>query len=166
MFKAVFIFILASLINACSLYPAAIRLPEDGSYEMLAGSKHGCDSALSSRGNSFYRTFFRFKQDPYLIENTEYFDSWYRGYIYCFHVINARAFSAVDAWVEPEHSWFWNRNEESMTPAIPKWPWAQGAFSLSFPVGDNAGIKLPGQGENAWDNFFVSCKAIWQCPNE
>ena len=142
------------------LTPAHIKLPQYGSHAMLSGIKQGCNSAHSSRGNSMYRTFFRFELDVNQIEDTEYFDSWYRGYLYCFHIINRRAFSAIDSNLTPEHVWFWNRGK-SGNPGI-KWPWDQG---VKIPGQGEGGIQAPGQGSGwKWNtDFFGNCKGIWQC---
>ena len=111
--------------NGCSKYfwgsPAAIKLPKYGSYAMLKGMKEGCNSAHSSRGNSFQRTLFRFELSHELIQDIEYFDSWYRGYIYCFHVVHRRSFAAggqIDDRM-PDHDWFWNGNKSNNSI---KWP--------------------------------------------
>ena len=164
----IIIYILLILHTAsCSKYfwgsPAPIKFSKYGSYSMLKGLREGCNSAHSSRGNSFQRVLFKFELSHELIEDIEYFDSWYRGYIYCFHVVHRRAFAAggqIDDRMQPEHSWFWNKNNEG-NPGI-KWPLDQGIPFLNY--GD--GIKLPGQQEGwHWNKnlFGGNCKGVWQC---
>lgn len=154
-FKRYFTFIALLLFTlSCSLDPAVLHLPKEGSFELLAGSRDGCDSGFSSRGNSFYRTFYKFSQKPELIENDEYFDAWYRGYIYCFHIANKRQFTEIDADLDPAYAKFWNGDYPNENPQI-RWPWDQGV-----PMPDH-GIKLPGQGEFHWNTMFMGCKTIF-----
>lgn len=159
------LYILILSLGNCSKYiisPAHIKLPKYGSYALLTGMRQGCNSAHSSRGNSLYRTFFKFELDAKQIENAEYFDSWYRGYVYCFHLVNRRAFSPIDSNMEPEHAWFWN-NKNSGNPKV-GWAFGQG---VSLP-GFGEKIKLPGQEEGwHWNNnlFGGNCQGIWQCAN-
>ena len=158
-FLRILLIILLNIQISCSKYvisPSQVKLPEYGSKQMLSGIRDGCDSAHSSRGNSMYRSFFTFTQSPELIEDDEYYDAWYRGYIYCFHIINRNAFGSIDSFLEPEHSWFWaNRQGHNSTL---KWTWNQGVD-----VKLNASLKFIGEGENWWNNMFKGCKGIYQC---
>ena len=151
-------------LESCSRYiiaPAHVKLPKYGSFAMLTGTRQGCNSAFSSRGNSMYRTFFKLELDSNQIEDPEYFDSWYRGYILCFHLVNRRAFSSIDTNIEPEHAWFWNKGK-SGNPKI-GWALDQG---IKLPGQGGGGIKLPGQKEGwHWNThlFGGNCQGIWQC---
>lgn len=145
---------------SCSKYiitPAQIKLPKYGSEQLLSGIRDGCDSAHSSRGNSLYRTFFTFTQQPELISDDEYYDAWYRGYIYCFHIINRNAFGTIDSAIEPEHNWFWAKGGNNHGSAM-KWTWDSGVD-----IKLNASLKMIGEGENWWNTMFVGCKGIYQC---
>jgi hypothetical protein len=167
----IFILIITLLITSCSssvapkhkskkpfwFSPDFARLQQGGSAEMQAGLIHGCETAHSSRGNSFSRTFSGFKQDPNLVEDSEYFDSWYRGYIYCFHIVNAVGFSPIDGNMVIAHSSFWN-DGANLNPAL-TWPWDQGT---KLP-GQGEKIKMLGEGEVWWNGMFQGCKGILQC---
>ena len=142
--------------NSCSRYiisPKRIKLPEYGSHQMIQGTRDGCDSAHSSRGNSLYRVLFKHRMDGYLIEDSEYYDAWYRGYIYCFHIVNQSTFTSIDSDMVPAHAFFWNKGE-SGNPEI-EWPFEQGVTK------NTQGIKLPGEGD--FYNILGGCKGIWQC---
>ena len=151
----------------CSKYiisPSQIKLPEYGSKQMLTGIRDGCDSAHSSRGNSLYRTFFKFEQKPELILDDEYYDAWYRGYIYCFHIVNRRAFGSIDDNFQSEHGeWFWAK-EGYNHKGIDSFLDTKG-IDLDF----NGGIKMPGEGQAWWNTGLFGnfgkhkCKGIFQC---
>ena len=125
---------------------------------MLQGTRDGCDSAHSSRGNGLLKTFFNFEQKSELIEDDEYYDSWYRGYIYCFHIVNKRSFSSIDAFMTPEHGWFWNKGAGG-NPKV-DWPFAS-AFNWST-TGD---VIKPLQMDWHWNEGLLGnhCKGIFQC---
>lgn len=145
---------------SCSKYiitPSQIKLPEYGSRQMLDGIRDGCDSAHSSRGNTLYRNFFTFTQNPELISDDEYYDSWYRGYIYCFHIVNRNAFGSIDSFLEPEHSWFWAKSSYNHG-SITAW-----SLDSGVDIKLNASLKFIGEGENWWNNMFKGCKGIYQC---
>ena len=144
-------------LGSCSISPYTIHLPQEGSYQLVKGVRDGCDSAHSSRGNSMYRTFYKFQQDPYLITDDEYFHSWYRGDIYCFHIINRRAFKSIDSDLEPAHSNFWGAGRPKidfpLEQGVPT-PWS------------HEGIKLFGESESSgggvwWNNMFKGCKTVF-----
>lgn len=138
---------------SCSLYSPTIKITKEGSYETLAGTKDGCDSSISARGNSFYRMFYSFQQRPELMHSHEYFDAWYRGYIYCFHFVNRRQFTPIDNDLQPGYYKFWSLGKNE-NPKV-AWPWDQGV-----PMIDH-GIKFPGEGDFHWNNLFVGCKTIF-----
>ncbi len=153
-----------SALTSCSkyvLYPANIDLPKYGSYGLVKGARQGCNTAMYSRGNSFQKMFFRYEQDGELMADDEYYDAWRRGYLYCFHIVNRYAFEPIDAFIEPEHKWFWLRPESHKSKAgnpTVAYPLAQGV-DLNF----GGGVRLPGQGEAWWNTMFVGCKGIFQC---
>ena len=153
--------LIVSMISqmACSKYiitPAQIKLPEYGSRQLLVGVRDGCDTAHSSRGNSLYRTLFGFEQKPELILDDEYYDAWYRGYIYCFHIINRNAFGSIDAYLKPEHQWFWAKGAYNHKGI--EWAWSQGVD-----INLNAKLKFIGEGENWWNGMFKGCQGLFQC---
>lgn len=52
--------------------------------ETKRGMFDGCFSAYQSRGGSFYKTQFYFRQDPKMAANEKYTFAWGRGYTACF----------------------------------------------------------------------------------
>jgi hypothetical protein len=64
----------------------------DGTPTFKQGWKDGCENALYSRGNTFYRTKYHgFKYSPELIENPEYKFGYGKAYSYCFTLNTAGA---------------------------------------------------------------------------
>ncbi|NDF12558.1 MAG: hypothetical protein EB060_07095 [Proteobacteria bacterium] len=57
----------------------------EGPPEYVQGWKDGCESGMSAYGNSFYRTFYKFKQDPAMVKNETYYRTWQDSFNYCRH---------------------------------------------------------------------------------
>lgn len=51
--------------------------------EYLKGWDDGCQSGLSTMVNGYYKSFYEFKQDPYMISNSVYYKAWKDSYHYC-----------------------------------------------------------------------------------
>lgn len=142
---------------SCSVSPYTIELPQEGSYQLVKGVRDGCDSAHSSRGNSLYRTFYKFTQEPSLMEDDEYAHAWYRGYIYCFHVVARRAYNPIDSDLTPAHKNFWGANKPKV-----EFPYSEGVPT----PWSNDGVKIFGESESSgggvwWNNMFKGCKTIF-----
>ena len=157
--KLIIIILLLSSCNKYSLLSSyRIKLPKHGSYETLQGFRDGCDSAHSSRGNSFTRMFFKYRQTPGLVENDKYAWSWFRAYIYCFHIVVQTNFSSIDSDITPQHgNFFWNRNGEKKGDPSIEFPWQQG---VSLDMG--ARVQIPGQGDTTTADLFYNCNAIFR----
>lgn len=54
-----------------------------GSPEYLQGWDDGCKTGLSTMVPGYYKSFYKFKQDPYMINNSVYYKSWKDAYTYC-----------------------------------------------------------------------------------
>ena len=54
-----------------------------GSPEYLKGWDDGCKTGLSTMVNGYYKSFYQFKQDPYLASNPVYYKAWKDSYTYC-----------------------------------------------------------------------------------
>ncbi len=59
------------------------HMPEGGSAEYEKGWKQGCESGLSGMTNSFYQSFYVFKQDNSMLTNEVYYKAWKDSYDYC-----------------------------------------------------------------------------------
>lgn len=51
--------------------------------EYLKGWDDGCKTGLSTMVNGYYKSFYAFKQDPYMIDNVVYYQAWKDSYTYC-----------------------------------------------------------------------------------
>ena len=90
------IFVATLVISGCQWFRGAdttffsgtnIKIPE-GTPTFKKGFRDGCESVLSSRGNTFYRARYKgFKYDPRLIDDSEYKFAVSRGYGFCFNYI-------------------------------------------------------------------------------
>ncbi|MFT4718790.1 MAG: hypothetical protein ACI9IL_001131 [Rickettsiales bacterium] len=94
--SACLIFVTTLIVSGCQWLKGAdttflsgtnIKIPE-GTPTFKKGFRDGCESVLSSRGNTFYRTRYKgFKYDPRLIDDSEYKFAVSRGYGVCFNYI-------------------------------------------------------------------------------
>lgn len=90
--KTASILLLCSMLTACvggvpnSMRPANRlfeHMPENGSDEYKQGWTEGCESGMSGMTNSFYQSFYVFKQDNQLLTNEVYYKAWKDSYDYC-----------------------------------------------------------------------------------
>ncbi len=51
--------------------------------DYLAGWNDGCDTGLSTMVPGYYKSFYKFKQDAYMINNARYYKAWKDSYTYC-----------------------------------------------------------------------------------
>lgn len=51
--------------------------------EYVKGWDDGCKTGLSTMVNGYYKSFYGFKQDPYMIGDKTYFQAWNDAYTYC-----------------------------------------------------------------------------------
>lgn len=57
--------------------------PKGGSANFRLGWKHGCETGISATANRFQRSFYKFKQDYRLADNSSYYTAWKTAYNYC-----------------------------------------------------------------------------------
>lgn len=90
--KKYLIILILIFINSCRWFEGAdttyfsmtnFKIPE-GSPSFKKGYKDGCSTALYSRGNTFYRTKYKYSFDTKMIDNEEYRFAFARAYGYCF----------------------------------------------------------------------------------
>jgi len=93
--KLVLLFLLIPLLPACYNAPDALKpapwiksmMPKDAPNNFKRGWIDGCETGLASMTNSFYKTFYTFKQDPKLREDATYYKAWKSTYNFCRHYI-------------------------------------------------------------------------------
>jgi hypothetical protein len=54
-----------------------------GSAEYLKGWDDGCKTGLSTMVSGYYKSFYGFKQDPYMVDNPSYYKAWKDAFTYC-----------------------------------------------------------------------------------
>lgn len=64
------------------------------------GWDDGCNTGMGTMTYSYYKSFYKFKQDVNLVDNPEYYKAWKDAYTYCRHY----AFKWAD--------WGWDFKEE------------------------------------------------------
>lgn len=63
--------------------PFRMGPPPPGNETFRLGWKHGCNTGLSTMGPNYYKSFYRFEQDPMMTSNAEYYKAWKDAYTYC-----------------------------------------------------------------------------------
>lgn len=95
--KFIGLFILLTLISGCvvpwkifsadsKFAPKPYRMgspPKDANPDYLEGWNDGCETGLSTMNHSYYKSFYKFKQDPYKLNNERYYKAWRDSYHYC-----------------------------------------------------------------------------------
>lgn len=61
------------------------QVPEHFPAKLKKAWLDGCNSGMGSMTNSFYRSFYRFQQDPRLRKDVEYYKVWKDTYNFCRH---------------------------------------------------------------------------------
>jgi len=56
---------------------------KDASEEYKKGWDDGCKTGMSMMVNGYYKSFYGFKQDPYMVENPVYYKAWKDSFTYC-----------------------------------------------------------------------------------
>jgi hypothetical protein len=75
------------LMGVVACKPRSIMMADnpDGPPEYQQAWKDGCESGMSTYGNSFYKTFYSYKMDPNLRDNELYYRTWKDAFNYCRH---------------------------------------------------------------------------------
>jgi hypothetical protein len=58
-------------------------MPKNDMPEYTQGWQEGCESGMSGMTNSFYSSFYTFKQDKTMMKNEIYYKAWKDSYDYC-----------------------------------------------------------------------------------
>lgn len=61
------------------------QVPENAPNKYKEGWKHGCESGLASMTNSYFKSFYKFRQNKKLITNKSYYKAWKDTYDFCRH---------------------------------------------------------------------------------
>jgi len=56
---------------------------KNASPEYVKGWDDGCETGLSTMVTDYYKSFYTYKMDPYMIDNATYFKAWNDSYTYC-----------------------------------------------------------------------------------
>ena len=63
--------------------PAGMGDAPKGPPEFEAGWHDGCETGMGTMTSNYYKTFYKFKQDPSMIHNKMYYQAWKDSYTYC-----------------------------------------------------------------------------------
>ena len=63
--------------------PLGMGKVPDGHPIFQAGWNDGCETGLGTMSSNFYKTFYKYKQDPKMIMNKMYYQAWKDAYTYC-----------------------------------------------------------------------------------
>ncbi len=95
MAKIIFYLGLLLIISSCYNVPKIVKpaswvfnqMPKDAPPIFKQAWKDGCESGLSSMTNNYYKTFYRFTQDPVLRKDPVYYKTWVDTFTFCRHYI-------------------------------------------------------------------------------
>lgn len=89
------ILILCIFLGSCSLTnaPDALKpmpwlfkqMPDNAPNKYKEGWKHGCETGLSSMTNSYFKSFYQFRQNKQHLTNKTYYKAWKDSYDFCRH---------------------------------------------------------------------------------
>lgn len=142
--KRVVILLVFLTLSNCQWFRAAdttflsgtdIKVPE-GSPTFKKGFRDGCETVLSSRGNTYYRTKYSgFRYDPKLIKDAEYKFAVSRGYGFCFNYIIRFLNAGSDDYIVAPSNFDWSLGsiDEMMSDGEP----GGLGFGLDKSVADN-----------------------------
>ncbi|MCD6034977.1 MAG: hypothetical protein K0R63_718 [Rickettsiales bacterium] len=63
--------------------PFAMGDTPPGTATFRKGWEEGCHTGLATMTTDYYKSFYTFEQDPYMINNSEYYEAWKDAYTYC-----------------------------------------------------------------------------------
>ena len=76
------VFVAVFLIG-CKPKPPFLEDTPDGPPKFQQGWKDGCETGLAMTGNSVYKNFYKFKQDPYGAQDIVYYKGWKDAMWFC-----------------------------------------------------------------------------------
>lgn len=94
------LFLLSACANSDNIFrPKPLGLVDTmpGPPEYSKGWKDGCHTGMATMSNSYYQTFYHFKQDPYLTTNKMYYQAWKDSYAYCRQYVLKWTHESIDS---------------------------------------------------------------------
>ncbi len=88
LFSFMVLFMTSCLARSKPYYDLVTSYDPSAPPEWKLGWQHGCESGLSSFGNNYFKTMYKFKQDVTMVNNEYYFKGWNDSYNYCRSVVN------------------------------------------------------------------------------
>lgn len=70
------------------VYDIPYAYPEDAPEEWKKGWEHGCKSGYSAYGNMYYKTLYKYEQDPVMMRHAYYAKAWLDAFGYCRTYVN------------------------------------------------------------------------------
>lgn len=61
------------------------HVPDNANEDYKMGWTDGCESGLAGMTNTYYQTFYKFKTQPEMVRNPDYYKPWQDAYNYCRH---------------------------------------------------------------------------------
>ena len=90
------ILIILSLGGCAKPVPFRLADTPDGPPNFKQGWEDGCETGLATESTTFYKSFYKFKQDPYQITDPLYFETWVDAYRYCRDYVDKWSFDSFD----------------------------------------------------------------------
>ena len=94
------IFIIVLLLSGCDTVthpkPSGIITSMPGPPNYTKGWEDGCFTGMGTYANSYYSTFYHFRQDPHMTTNQMYYQAWKDAYAYCRIYVLNWTFQTVD----------------------------------------------------------------------
>lgn len=88
--------LLLSLGGCAAPKPLGLAKTPDGPPNFRQGWEDGCETGMATESNSYYKTFYKFKQDPYQVTDPMYFETWVDAFRYCRDYVDKWTFDPID----------------------------------------------------------------------
>lgn len=90
------LFMIAACLAACAPRPLRLAKTPDGPPNFKKGWEDGCETGMATESNTFYKSYYKFKQDPYMVTDPVYFDTWVDAFRYCRDYVDKWTFDTMD----------------------------------------------------------------------
>lgn len=77
--------------------PYGIKTTMPGPPEYTKGWEDGCYTGMAAMSNTYYSTFYHFRQDPSMTVNKMYYQAWKDAYHYCRQYVLTFTHESADA---------------------------------------------------------------------
>jgi hypothetical protein len=89
------------LLGGCHAFthpvPAGLKTTMPGPPDYTQGWEDGCITGMGSQSNSYYQSFYKFKQDVTKTTNQMYYQAWKDAYVYCRQYVLTYTHITIDA---------------------------------------------------------------------